>query len=182
MLSYHSVGVIEYSREEGKHELLIVLEGGGLLGLELADELLAAAVGVHGGNEVEDGVSRGRSGAVEDGGALGAVVGVAGGGGLVVLLLVVATGAQEAESQESGGSELQNAEDGEGGGEGADGTGEKRHGEGIVQGDGGESAEDGLHAAEDGEGEEQDAELEGVHCVVCCDWLRKVGNCFALVR
>ncbi len=148
--------------EEAEDEDLVLEKLVSALGLELADEGLAAAVHVHGGDEGEESVGVAADGGVLLGRPLDTtrpLVAVA--AGLVGLLLASEAGGQ----QDGGGSQLEDAEDGEGGAEGAGGGGQEGDGEGTVVGDGREGAE-AMDASHEGGVEKEGQEGLGVHCVL----------------
>ena len=111
---------LSLSPEEAEEKGLVLVARLGGLGLQLAEQLLPASVGVHGGQHPEDGLALGQpvlgvallSPALDDAAALeGAPVAVA------------VVSAEEAEGDGAGGGQGPHAKDGQRGGEGAGGAG-----------------------------------------------------------
>ncbi len=155
--------------EKPEHEKLVSSESFHALGLELADELLSAVVGVHSGDQGKEGLGIGGHEDVAGltllpdgltGTAFAAAVGIS---------IVIAVRAQVTQGEGEGGSELEDSEDSERGGEGAGGGRHQWDGEGSVvhHCGGGASArrreEDTVCSHQESQVDEQNRQVVGVH-------------------
>jgi len=140
--------------EKAEDEDLIIFKIGLRLGLQLADEALAALQGVHGPDEGEEGV-------------LVAGDSVDSRPGVTPLLVAVARFflTTEAGGQEKGSSsQFQGSEDGNGRAEGATGGGQEGDGEGTVVGHGGQGT-NAIDRDHEAGGEEKNQKGFAVHVV-----------------